>query len=210
MRNNEFLKRLMSSLILLPLSFFVINKGSTIFLLFLISCFIISIFEWSKFKIRYRFLIPGYFFLFCSFISIYLLRENDPIEGLFFVTFITVICISSDIGGYIFGRIFKGPKITTISPNKTYSGVVGAYIVTFTSTFYLILFFKNIDFYFQNVLLIFLISTISQVGDLIISYFKRESKIKDTGSIIPGHGGLLDRIDGMIFAFPLTFLILSF
>ena len=130
-----------------------------------------------------------------------------------------MICIFTDLGGYIFGKIFKGPKLTKISPNKTYSGMIGSYLVTMI---FMIFSIYNLDFFkfinmnidekglFANYLiLILLVSTASQLGDIIISYFKRMSKIKDTGKIIPGHGGLLDRIDGMIFAFPFAYLILS-
>jgi phosphatidate cytidylyltransferase len=131
---------------------------------------------------------------------------------------ILLICIFTDIGGYIFGRIFKGPKLTKISPNKTYSGMFGGY---FLSIVFMSLFFINLEFLFgytnievtekeltlNNFILTIVISTASQFGDIIVSYFKRLSKIKDTGKIIPGHGGLLDRIDGMIFAFPTSYLI---
>tara|TARA_Y100000996_G_scaffold247113_1_gene194270 strand:- start:135 stop:548 length:414 start_codon:yes stop_codon:yes gene_type:complete len=131
---------------------------------------------------------------------------------------ILAICIFTDIGGYIFGKLFKGPKLTKISPNKTYSGMFGGY---FLSIIFMSLFFINLEFFFDNTnievigkeltlnnfILIILISTASQFGDIIVSYFKRLSKIKDTGKIIPGHGGLLDRIDGMIFAFPISYLI---
>ena len=126
---------------------------------------------------------------------------------------VTIICISTDIGGYMFGKIFKGPKLTKISPKKTYSGVFGGY---FLSVVFLII-LLNKYFIFSNsiklsgeiIIFILLVSTISQLGDILISYFKRLSKIKDTGKIIPGHGGLLDRIDGMIFAFPFSYVILK-
>tara|TARA_B100001123_G_C15073111_1_gene932414 strand:- start:225 stop:638 length:414 start_codon:yes stop_codon:yes gene_type:complete len=131
---------------------------------------------------------------------------------------IFLICIFTDIGGYLFGKTFKGPKLTKISPNKTYSGVIGGYLF---SIIFMSVFFNNLDFVNQftyvnpiglelnlnNFVFIIAISTVSQLGDIIISYFKRLSKIKNTGKIIPGHGGLLDRIDGMIFAFPITYLI---
>ena len=128
------------------------------------------------------------------------------------------ICIFTDIGGYIFGKLFKGPKLTKISPKKTYAGVIGGYLF---SIIFITLFYNNLEFIslvtpieskakelsFNNFITTIFISTISQFGDIVISYFKRKSKIKDTGKIIPGHGGILDRIDGMIFAFPATYLI---
>ena len=119
-------------------------------------------------------------------------------------------CISTDIGGYKFGKIFKGPKLIKISPNKTFSGVIGSYLMSFLLCFVLI--YTNIvnEKYLINfIIFIFLVSTISQFGDILISYFKRLSNIKDTGKIIPGHGGLLDRLDGMIFAFPFSYVMFS-
>jgi phosphatidate cytidylyltransferase len=124
---------------------------------------------------------------------------------------ITLVCVSTDIGGYVFGKIFKGPKLTKFSPNKTYSGMIGGYLLSIiTITFFLQRPYLTSEIELPQTLFIFylLISTISQLGDIIISYFKRISKIKDTGKIIPGHGGLLDRVDGMIFAFPFAYLIL--
>ena len=118
----------------------------------------------------------------------------------------------TDIGGYLFGKLFKGPKLTKLSPNKTYAGMIGGYVL---SLVLILLIFKNYFVYQTNILPNFklilftvIISTTSQIGDILISYFKRLSKIKDTGKIIPGHGGLLDRADGMIFAFPFSYIIL--
>ena len=125
--------------------------------------------------------------------------------------FIIAVCISTDIGGYVFGNIFKGPKLTKISPKKTYSGMYGGYLLAALSSYFLIKFIiidSSIKINTHLFIFSFFISTISQLGDLIISYFKRLSKIKNTGRLIPGHGGLLDRIDGMIFAFPFSYLIL--
>jgi len=132
-------------------------------------------------------------------------------EGFDFVLIIVLICICSDIGGFLFGKIFKGPKLTKVSPNKTYSGVLGAYFLSIVTL--LLLDNQNIVFNLKilDVLNIYsfviLVSTVSQIGDIFISYLKRLSNVKDTGKIIPGHGGLLDRIDGMIFALPFSYLL---
>ena len=131
----------------------------------------------------------------------------------YFLLLVLCVCVATDIGGYVFGKIFKGPKLTKISPNKTYSGVLGSYFFTMI-TILVILNIKslNLPFDFSLNLGIFVlsISTASQLGDLIVSFFKRFFKVKDTGNIIPGHGGLLDRLDGMLFAFPFSYLIVSF
>ena len=98
-----------------------------------------------------------------------------------------------------------------LSPNKTYAGMLGSFLLSFL--LYLILINTNLineKYYLNFLLFVFLISSVSQIGDISISYFKRLSNIKDTGKILPGHGGLLDRIDGMIFAFPMSYIILSF
>ena len=121
--------------------------------------------------------------------------------------FIIVICISTDIGGYIFGKIFNGPKLTKISPKKTYAGMIGSFILAIVTGYSYVKFTSEIEISQLEILLsIFFISFISQIGDLIISYFKRKAKIKHTSNIIPGHGGLLDRIDGLIFVFLILYL----
>ena len=123
---------------------------------------------------------------------------------------IAIICVSTDTGGYIFGKLLKGPKLTKLSPNKTYAGVLGSFLLAILITNLFIEFtFEKFSFKFSKEIFLFvlIISLVSQIGDIIISYFKRLSKIKDTGNIIPGHGGILDRIDGMIFAFPFSYII---
>ena len=150
----------------------------------------------------------GLFYLLLICCLTYLFRQN------FFFQFILVliVCIFTDLGGYIFGKIFKGPKLTKISPNKTFSGTIGGY---FLSVIFILIFFQILSFFDYKMLfskeillLVILISTISQLGDILISYFKRNSNVKDTGNIIPGHGGLLDRVDGMIFAFPFSYVLI--
>ena len=198
---SDLIKRILSSIILLPLVIYFTLMGS-FYLIFLITiCFIVSFFEWQKMVKKINYKILGLIFLIFSFFSFYDLAINN------IVLIPLLICISTDIGGYIFGNIFKGPKLTKISPNKTYAGMIGGF---FFSILIISLYFNYIDFPLTITwfLTIILISSVSQTGDIIVSYFKRLSKIKDTGKIIPGHGGLLDRIDGMIFAFPIFYLIL--
>ncbi len=152
-----------------------------------------------------------FFFLIISFYSIYKLR-NDFSGEYALLLVITIVCVATDIGGYLFGKIFKGPKLTRFSPNKTYAGMIGGYFLSIISINIFLqnpYFTEGVELSRQIFIFVLLISTVSQVGDIIISIFKRVSKIKDTGKIIPGHGGLLDRVDGMIFAFPFTYLILS-
>ena len=206
---REFEKRLLSSIILIFISIFFIVKGSVFFVFFLSILFLATSYEWYKMNKKNNLLkLFGIIFLFISFYTTLEIRKNYNLND--FLLIIT-ICIFTDIGGYVFGNIFKGPKLTRISPKKTYSGALGGFLLSliagliFTNYFLIDRKIFNEDLFL--LILILFISMISQIGDLIISYFKRKAKLKDTGKIIPGHGGLLDRIDGMIFVFPIFYLI---
>ena len=208
---DELEKRILSSIILIPIAIFFIIKGSFFFLFFLSFLFITTIYEWMKLsKDNIIMKLLGIFFLIFSFYSAYYIREN---KGLYFFIFIILICIFTDIGGYVFGRIFKGPKLTKISPNKTYSGSIGGFLFSLVTGFFFLRYTKS-NFLGDESLIIILsilsMSLISQIGDLVISYFKRKVNLKDTGKILPGHGGMLDRIDGMIFVIPLLFIFIMF
>jgi phosphatidate cytidylyltransferase len=206
MINKELQKRILSSFLLIPIVFFFILKGSFFFNFFISICFLITAYEWHMMNKKKIYNIFGFIFLIFSFYSAYFIR-NDLANSLLVFLLIIIICISTDIGGYVFGKLFKGPKLTKISPKKTYAGVFGGYFLSiiFTNIFtnYSQLFTnQNMNFGRDEFIFVLIISSVSQIGDIIISYFKRLSKIKDTGKLIPGHGGILDRIDGMIFAFP--------
>ena len=208
---KELEKRLLSSIILIFMTFLVVLEGKTFFYIFLLIAFLISSYEWLKMIKKIDIKVLGILFLFFSFYSAFYFR-NQNLEGFLLII---LICISTDVGGYIFGNLFKGPKLSKISPNKTQSGMIGGFALSLIASSIFVLEYYNDIYIDQNlieinlkfVILILLISSVSQVGDLIISYFKRSSKIKDTGNIIPGHGGLLDRIDGMIFVFPFVYLV---
>ncbi len=207
---NEFEKRLITSLILIPISIFFIIKGSIFFILFLSILFLATSYEWAKMNKKNNSLkFLGIIFLFFSFYSALKFRGNENYTDFLFII---TICIFTDIGGYIFGKIIKGPKLTKISPKKTYSGVFGGFILSLITGFVFSHYVNNGSKLPDDNLIIFIfilfISLISQIGDLIISYFKRKAKLKDTGKILPGHGGLLDRIDGMIFVFPFYYPII--
>ena len=212
---KEFKKRLLSSLIIIPISFFFIIKGSFYFIFFLSIFFIAASYEWHKMNKKDLLKFFGTIYLIIISFLAYLFREDF---GVNIFIFVIIICIFTDIGGYVFGKIFKGPKLTKISPNKTYAGMIGSFVFSimagsiysqFQNSFTLFELFilqKNDLIY---ILIVLFISGVSQIGDLIISYFKRLAKIKNTGKILPGHGGLLDRVDGIIFAIPLSYLLLT-
>ena len=148
-------------------------------------------------------------FLIFSFYTVYYLRNELYGDYIYFVMVI-LICIFTDIGGYVFGKIFKGPKLTKISPNKTYAGAIGSLVLSLILGY--LFFINQINFTktnFNVFVFIIIVSVLSQIGDLIISILKRKAKIKDTGTFLPGHGGILDRIDGMLLAIPLGVIFIS-
>ena len=210
---GEFEKRLLSSLILIPIAVFFIIQGSIIFILFLSILFLATGYEWLKMSKKNNLLkLLGIIFLLFSFYAAFEIRDYKNFK---YFLFIVIVCIFTDIGGYIFGKIFKGPKLTKISPNKTYTGVFGSFLLSLIAGLIYLNYFGKKELTDPDHLIIFLsilfISLISQIGDLVISYFKRKAKLKDTGKILPGHGGLLDRIDGLIFVFPSIYiLVLTF
>ncbi len=216
MINKELKKRIFSSLILIPIAFFFIIKGSVFFIFFLCIFFLATVYEWHKMNKKNSFKFFGVIYLIIVSSLAFLLRENF---GLNIFIFIIIICIFTDIGGYIFGKIFKGPKLTKISPNKTYAGMIGSFIFSiiagsiytqFQNSFILFELFILQKDDLTYMMIVLFISAVSQIGDLIISYFKRIAKVKDTGKILPGHGGLLDRVDGIIFVIPCSYLILNY
>tara|TARA_B100000989_G_scaffold296697_1_gene280498 strand:+ start:782 stop:1435 length:654 start_codon:yes stop_codon:yes gene_type:complete len=207
---DELFKRLISSIIILPIVIFSIYKGSFFFTALIFVCLTISLYEWHKMNKFFFYKIGGYILLVISFYCFYNLRiifdEQSPIT----LIFILSICVLTDIGGFTFGKLFQGPKLTKLSPNKTYAGAVGGVMLSLLSVglVYQYNLFNGVNFLNIISFVIFL-SIISQCGDILISYFKRKANIKNTGSLIAGHGGILDRIDGMIFAIPSSYLILS-
>ncbi len=214
---SELLKRSISSLFLISLIFMTALINDYIFLSMLFIVVIFSWIEWIKIieKIRYK---KVYRVIHILFFLIYLLMafivcfNVFVIDKYFFLT-ILMICIFSDVGGYVFGKTFGGKKLTKVSPNKTISGSIGSFVLSYIGFFVIYLYFSNLLFVRLQiealVFIPFFISLICQLGDLFISYYKRKAKIKNTGNLIPGHGGLLDRIDGSIFALPIGFIIIS-
>ena len=220
--SKELQKRIISSIFIIPITLFIIFQGSLFFASFLVLFFLGCSYEWVNMNKNKIIKLLGILYLAFAFFLAYLLREKFSL-GMFIL--ILIICVFTDLGGYIFGKILKGPKLTKISPKKTYAGAFGGFILSiiiallFTKYTELgTLVYSNLsiwigdlfDIKIINIFFIFVlfISLVSQVGDLIISYFKRLAKVKDTGNLIPGHGGLLDRVDGIIFAIPASYLLI--
>ena len=199
-------KRIFTSLIVFPVSMFFIIKGGNYIVSFLYAILILANFEaFSAFK-RKTSIIFLDSILVVSLLSILHLR-NDTTSSLILLLWVIILTISSDIGGYIFGKIFRWKRLTNISPNKTLSGAIGSIIFSIFSILLLglickILFQIDLSFFLKFKYLIFavILSLSAQLGDLMVSYFKRLDKIKDTGKILPGHGGIFDRIDSLMFS----------
>ena len=208
-------KRILTSFPLLIIAIYAIYNNIILVLsLFIISSILIYEFSnivkniFKKNKTSSFIFLNLFIFYICLFASqIYFFLGGEFENKQIVFLFILLICIFTDIGGYIFGNIIKGKKLTTISPNKTYAGMFGSFICSLIiCTLFIIYFNFSINFIFFTLL----ISLVSQVGDLFISYLKRKANIKDTGNFLPGHGGLLDRLDGIIFAIPLGIKIFIF
>ena len=210
---TNFQKRILTSIIILPFSFFFLIQGGYILLSFLFLIFFLGTFELlSTFKSK-----PAILFLdlvlIISLYSIYFLTEGGEIT-FSLLLWVIILCICSDVGGYAFGKIFKWKQLTKISPKKTFSGVFGSFVFSLLSLIFISIIlpqtstlnFFEVKYFFLAIIL----SIVAQVGDLIISYFKRKEKIKDTGTILPGHGGIFDRIDGLMFVIIMTIIFYKF
>ena len=208
---SEIFKRIYTGLILLLL-LILMFISKTIYLFISICVFTLSFIEFTKMskiflKKKYfkqlltNFAFASYLFLF---LLIFIISLNDiHLKIILFI--ILLICISSDIGGILFGKIFKGPKLTKISPNKTISGSLGSFFLSIMMSTILLKYIFNTDLV-NNILLGFFVSLSVQLGDLFFSYLKRKSSLKNTGNILPGHGGILDRIDGILLGIPIGLL----
>tara|TARA_B100000886_G_C20332520_1_gene453037 strand:+ start:146 stop:799 length:654 start_codon:yes stop_codon:yes gene_type:complete len=213
---NHASKRIFTSIILIIVVYFALINSVILFSILLIVAYhsinefnnlFKKIFTKKKF---FYFLSLISTIIYIAFFSLIIWSFLYPLnkENITIIIFLFFVCSGTDIGGYVFGKIIGGKKLTKISPNKTISGLIGSFVLSFTIglTFYK-LFSNNLIFDINILVFIFLISLISQSGDLIISIFKRKAKVKDTGSFLPGHGGILDRIDGMLFALPVGIIL---
>ena len=211
--DNNLKKRISTSLLLIFV--FLLFFSSNFFLVYgLIVLGIFSVLEFLQlskriFKKNFTFLFLNiffifYFFLFCSIFT--LLSYKIEVK---FISYILLLgCIASDIGGFIIGKLIKGPKLTSVSPNKTIAGCLGS--IFFTIIIVSTLFYYFLGFFSYNILFIGLVVSIfCQIGDLIFSFLKRKAKVKDTGNLLPGHGGVLDRLDGIYLGVPVSFLFLT-
>ena len=213
---KELIKRILTSL------FLVILLGLVFFYsyILIISLIIITIISWIEFQGLISRIITkkGFKFdvlkfsskalsLFYLTLFSFLIFDAITYANTFLIIYLFMICIFSDIGGFVFGKIFKGKKLTKISPNKTISGSIGSFILSLFLVPFFFFYSKNISLV-DLIVISITVSFFCQLGDLFISYLKRKAKVKDTGDILPGHGGVLDRIDGILFAVPVGLLMI--
>ena len=203
---SELSKRIYTSILLLLILLLAIFNNFILFIS-LIFCFYQIFFEFynlikktlnKKHKVKFFFILLIILTLLTHLIVfIWIsLNSNDSFNKIFLL-FIMSVTIATDIGGFVFGKIFKGKKLTKISPKKTYSGMLGSFITSFITAYIIFQYYFELNYLF---LFILIISSVSQFGDIFISFLKRKNNLKDTGNILPGHGGFLDRFDGLIFA----------
>ena len=207
MKLNELSQRILTAVIIAPIFIFFSYLGGSFLYFLLIILFVSSIIELNKLGKSHKDKFKNYLIILLFLFSLNYVRGTTDQEFIIFLWIIISIFLS-DIGGYIFGKIFKGKKLTKISPNKTYSGSIGSLLLSFLSipiVNQISINFLNSQIIFDlslvNLLLVMSFSIFCQVGDLYFSFLKRKFSVKDTGKLLPGHGGILDRIDGMIFVF---------
>jgi phosphatidate cytidylyltransferase len=225
--SKNLIKRVMTSVILLTILLISIFSNDIVFILslFILSsliCFeannifdkiinkdVYKINKKKEFNSKFLFLnVLTFLYVFIIFFQLsYRIHQT---EGPFFFLFVISICFFSDIGGYFVGKLIGGKKLSKISPNKTISGTIGSFIFSVIPLLVMVQFeYIDLELSFITIILTIFISFVNQVGDLFISYLKRKAKIKDTGKILPGHGGILDRVDGIVFALPFSYFILK-
>ena len=212
MKKNNLKKRIFTSLVLIFFIFLIFNSlylmTSSLLILGILS--ILEFFNLSKKifnKKIYFFLSNLLFIIFIFIFSFFFFLLYNFQQSKFILAVLLIGCVASDIGGYMLGKILKGPKLTKISPNKTFSGAIGSFILSCT-LFSSLIYYETKVFNFKIVIIGLMISLFCQIGDLFFSYLKRKAYVKDTGSLLPGHGGILDRLDGIFFGIPLGFLTL--
>ena len=220
MINLELQKRILTSLVLILLLFLIFLYTYILIIsltIIVLICWIefygliLKIFNKKNLKNKmFRLICRSLSLLYLiSFSILFFVLITRGMESKNFLIYSILITINSDIGGLVFGKIFKGRKLTKISPKKTISGSIGSFIFSLALVPYFLQYISNINI-ISIIMITLIISLAAQMGDLFISFLKRKAQVKDTGNLLPGHGGFLDRIDGLLFAIPISFLLFSF
>ena len=219
MIDDELKKRIFTSIILILLLIFMFYYSYIL----IISLIIVSIIVWIEFygliskifkKKNFKnklllFLVKSFSLIYLSLFSfLIVVAKFKNTSSELFVIYSLLVSINSDLGGLIIGKTFKGRKLTLISPNKTLSGSLGSFLFSLLLIPFFYQYFNNFEI-ITFIFITLLISLVSQIGDLFISYLKRKAKVKDTGDLLPGHGGFLDRLDGILFAVPFGLILFN-
>ena len=211
--SSNFKKRFFTSIGLFFLVL-LIFKFNLVLIYFLILIGVLSILEFLQitkkiFRNNLSLILINKIFILYIFLFCYLFFILSNQFNLKLIIYILLLgCVASDIGGFIFGKTFKGPKLTKTSPNKTYAGALGSIFLTMLIMAILFNLIMT-QFTFKILLIGLIVSIACQLGDLFFSLLKRKAKIKDTGNILPGHGGILDRIDGILIGMPVGFITMT-
>lgn len=207
---NNFFLRTLSALILAPVFLYIVYINNFLLIILILIIFMISVrelkFLYSNYKIYYFILM---LFITLSLISLIILRGTNDRDFYYLAWIITIVWLS-DIGGYIVGKLIKGPKLSKYSPNKTVSGLLGSVVFSQFSIFVINIYYYLISYSLSVFIFQFIACLISIFGDLFFSFVKRKNFIKDYSSILPGHGGVLDRIDGLLFVLFFYYIIKLF
>ena len=210
---STFKKRLITSILLLLLVFlifkFSIIMVYTLIVFGTISCVeFFSLIQKNKWERKIVFFINLIFFIYIFIFCTFFFYFTGLIHLKIMLLILLLSCVASDVGGFTFGKIFQGPKLTKISPKKTISGSIGSLLIT-GFVFSTLIYYFTRNFEIKFLLVGILISVVCQLGDLFFSYLKRRVRLNDTGNFLPGHGGILDRIDSILLGIPFGFLIMG-
>lgn len=206
-------KRILSALVLAPVIIADVWFGGWAFYALMALVFAISVQEWSRLSFRegrvcWRVLVSGVVYITLACMAAVWLRQI----GVHTILYVLLAIWACDIGAYFAGKTIGGPKMApSISPNKTWAGLVGGCVASAAVVIALAVMHDAPAMFgvslFVHGLFGALLAVIGQIGDLLVSALKRRAGLKDTGNIIPGHGGLLDRIDALLLAMPIFALI---
>jgi len=206
----NFFFRVVSSLVLAPFFLWVVYINNIFFHLLLLMVFIISLYELKFVLVKKKILYIGLFFLILIFLLSVLGVRGYSNNSFYYFLWVILVVWFSDIGGYIFGNIFKGPVLSKWSPKKTFSGLFGSLILSQFAFLVPSMFAQGFEYTVVIFIAQFFLSVVAILGDLFFSLIKRKHNINDYSNLIPGHGGLLDRIDGMIFVMVFAYLIKTY
>lgn len=209
--NPEFRKRVISAVILAPLVLGAVAWGGIAFYAMILVAAVLMMREWDHINEHRRSMVWGWagvLYVAATALSFIVLREEQLGGSLSLIIYLLAVVWATDIGAYFAGRQVGGPKLApAISPNKTWAGLIGGMISAVAVGGLLSIFFTFPHSLTQAAWVSSLLAVVAQIGDLFESWMKRKAGLKDSGHLIPGHGGILDRVDGLTFTAPLLVML---